>query len=147
MRLFLSAFLAALLLAGCGQDEPDVKNGDGSTTVVSTTAPEPGATPGDPTSGGNAGAGSGGSTASTAPPGTRPGTSPVADDARTPGKQTTMTIDSSEMDRLRQNGPTAEQRKNRRYRDKVTSKPVIASKDGNGAPVFADDIEKVQTDG
>lgn len=53
----------------------------------------------------------------------------------------------SEMDRLRQNGPTRAQRKRRRYRSKaptvVKRKAVLGD---NGAPVFADPVETVPVD-
>lgn len=131
-ELALATFVAAVLSCGCSQ-QPE-SQGDGTPPVAQSqgSSASSEAVSGEPASPGAANSrhrivGRSAESAALAP------------------VQTAMVLDP-EMDRLRQNGPTRVQRQNRRYRMEVPVAPVVPSSDGNGAPVFAEEIETLDVD-
>lgn len=133
-----------LILVGCSSSSVDSK-GNPEVSAQQVQQEEKELTSQEPSSSA-ASVGEGKSSQKSREPGVRASdTVPEATTAEAP--QTTMALEDTEMDRLRQNGPTRAERKRRRYRKAA---PINVSRKhvpgDNGAPVFADPIETVPVD-
>lgn len=137
-HIFLLLLLGAVIVMGCSQSD-EFSDEDIITTTVTRESGTKVQTDGSSSASNTPTAASRGDTQASAANRANPQGQPQV--------QTTMVSDPS-LDRLLQNGPTAAQRKRRRYSEKVVRKPQRhKGSDGNGAPVFADEVETVDVSG